>query len=337
MLIDHLRQLVEQGTLSANDTYQATCAIMAGTENPAVIASYLTALRLRGETPEELAGTARAMRDHALHPNITRTGWADTCGTGGSPISTFNISTAAAIVASACGLPIAKHGNRSFSSSSGSADVLTALGVNVDASPEIVSRALDSIGLAFLFAPLWHPAMKHAGPVRQALRFRTIFNMVGPLANPVSLDAQIVGVGRPELLRPMAGALAILGIRRAAVVWGEDGTDEVSLAGPTRVIQIAEGKLTELRWTSADFGLPTVSIDSLAAHSPDESAAIIQQVLTGAPGPAADIVHANVAALLWLVGKSPDLRSGVEISRESIYRGQAKKQLDELIAITRGQ
>ncbi len=337
MLIDHLRQLMERGSLSADEAYQATSAIMAGTEDPAIIGSYLTALRLRGETPDELAGTARAMRDHAVRPTITRTGWADTCGTGGSPVSTFNISTAAAIVASACGVPIAKHGNRSFSSSTGSADVLTVLGVDVQATAEIVSRALDSIGLAFLFAPLWHPAMKHAGPVRQALRFRTIFNMVGPLANPVPLDAQIVGVGRQELLRPMAGALANLGVPRAAVVWGEDGTDEVSLAGPTRVIHVVDGRQTELRWTPADFGLPSISPDVLAVQSPEESAAIVRAVLDGVAGPAADVVHANVAALVWLVGKASDLKSGVAISREAIQSGRAKRQLEQLVAMTRGQ
>ncbi len=337
MLIDHLRQLVERGNLSADDSYQATREIMSGNEDSTIIASYLTALRLRGETPQELAGTARAMREYAVRPNITRTGWADTCGTGGSPVATFNISTAAAIVASACGVPIAKHGNRSFSSSTGSADVLASLGVDVQAKAEVVSHALESIGLAFLFAPLWHPAMKHAGPVRQSLRFRTIFNMVGPLANPVSLDAQIVGVGRQELLSPMAGALSILGIPRAAVVWGEDGTDEVSLAGPTRVIHVVSGKQAELRWTPADFGLPTISLDSLAVGSPDESAAVIGQVLAGTPGPAADIVHANVAALLWLVGRSPDLRGGVALSRQAIQSGQAKQQLEQLVAMTCGQ
>jgi anthranilate phosphoribosyltransferase len=307
---------------------------MVGDQDPALVAAYLTALRLRGESADALAGTARTMKEYALPLAVRRTGWADTCGTGGSPVSTFNISTAAAIVASAVGVPIAKHGNRSFSSSSGSADVLSALGVDIQAPADRVVRALEEIGLAFLFAPLWHPAMKHVAPVRQALRFRTIFNLVGPLANPLSLAGQVVGVGRRELLQPMAEALVILGVPRAAVLWAEDGTDEVSLASPTHVIRSDAGQLSPSLWTPSTFGCSTIDPARLAVSSSAESAQVIREILAGSPGPAADTVHANVASLLWLLGRVSTLEEGMARSRDGVASGRAKQQLDRLIAIT---
>jgi anthranilate phosphoribosyltransferase len=334
LLVDLLKRLVEEGDLSEEQAHSATCLIMAGSQEPAQVAAYLTALRLRGETASEMAGTARAMRQHAVKINIKDRPWVDTCGTGGSPVPTFNISTAAAIVASACGMPVAKHGNRSFSSSSGSADVLTALGVNVQAPTDIVGRALDQIGLGFLFAPLWHPAMKNVAPIRQSLRFRTIFNLVGPLANPVRLAAQVVGVGRQELLDPMADAIRQLGIPRAAVVWGEDGTDEVSLARPTHVRLIKDQTIRHLVWQPDDFGTAAVSIDKLAVHSPKESSQVIRDILAGQPGPPADVVCANVAALWWVSQENATLMDGMQKARLAISTGRAESQWRRLVEIT---
>ncbi|MBY0586368.1 anthranilate phosphoribosyltransferase [bacterium] len=336
MLIDHVKRLIESGHLSADEAYSATSLIIAGAEEPAVVSSYLTALRLLGETGPELAGTARALREHAVRVQLKDRPWVDTCGTGGSPVSTFNISTAAAIVASACGVPVAKHGNRSFSSSSGSADVLTALGVNVQAPPEVVARSLEEIGLGFLFAPLWHPAMKHAAPVRQAIRFRTIFNLVGPLANPVGLAAQIIGVGQATLLDPLAEAIQRLNIPRAAVVWGEDGTDEVSLSKPTHVRLICGNEISSHLWQPTDFGVAHCDVADLAVSSPKQSAQMIRDVLAGKPGGSADVVAANVSALLWVANQASSLIDGMRTAQAAITSGKAALQLRRLVEITQG-
>lgn len=326
-----LGKLAGGATLSEEESADAIGSMMRGEEDPVCVASFLTALRVRGETAAELTGAAKAMRAACLRPDCKRTGIADTCGTGGSPVSTFNVSTAAAIVTSACGVPVAKHGNRSFSSATGSADVLAALGVNIDASPTTVARCLDEIGLAFFFAPHWHPAMKHVAPVRRALGFRTLFNLVGPLANPAPLDVQLLGVGQEDLLFKMARALRGLGIRSAAVVWGEDGVDEVSLSASTRVMHVTDRSISPLKWTPADFGLDPIDPRDLSVSNPDQSAAMIRSVLRGDDGPAQAITLANVAATLWLAGKATTLREGVETARKAIELGSAQSQLDRLV------
>lgn len=334
MIRDFLPNLIRGESLSIDEMQAAIGSIMRGEESPEVIAAFLTAIRMRGETAEELTGAALSLRDAAIKPTIHRSGIADTCGTGGSPVPTFNVSTAAAIVASACGLPIAKHGNRSFSSSSGSADVLAALRVNIEASHEVVSACLDEFGLAFFFAPLWHPAMKHAGPVRRALGFRTLFNLVGPLANPAPIEFQLLGVGQRDSMIKMAEAVRLLGIRRAAVVWAEDGVDEVSLSARTHVLYVTSSGTTSLTWQPEDFGLSKILLSDLEISGPQESAEMILGVLDGTPGAAADITIANAAATLWTAGVAREVHEGVVQAREAIASGAAKHQLERLVART---
>ena len=334
MISEFLPRLINGDHLTTIEMRAAISSIMRGEESPEVIAALLTAIRMRGETAEELTGAAQSLREAAVKPNIHRTGIADTCGTGGSPVPTFNVSTAAAIVASACGLPIAKHGNRSFSSSTGSADVLVALGVNIEAPHDVVSDCLNEFGLAFFFAPLWHPAMKHAGPVRRALGFRTLFNLVGPLANPARIEFQLLGVGQRESMIKMAEAVRLLGIRRAAVVWAEDGVDEVSLSATTHVLHVTPSGTTSLAWKPTDFGLESVSLEDLYVDGPAASAAMIRSVLAGTSGPATDITIANAAATLWTAGLAREVREGVVLAKEAIVSGAAQSQLDRLVART---
>lgn len=334
MISEFLPRLIRGESLSAHEMRSAIGSIMQGTESPEVIASFLTAIRMRGETAEELTGAALSLRDAAIKPVIHRSGIADTCGTGGSPVPTFNVSTAAAIVASACGLPIAKHGNRSFSSSSGSADVLAALRVNIEAPLEVASACLNEFGLAFFFAPLWHPAMKHVGPVRRVLGFRTLFNLVGPLANPAPIEFQLLGVGQRDSMIKMAEAARLLGIRRASVVWAEDGMDEVSLSATTHVLHVTSSGTTALAWQPADFGLNKVHLRDLEVGGPRESAKMILSVLDGRPSAAADITIANAAATLWTAAVAREVHEGVIQAREAIASGAARHQLERLVAET---
>lgn len=334
MISEFLPRLIRGESLSADEMRAAIGSVMHGSESPEVVASFLTAIRMRGETAEELTGAALSLREAAIKPTVHRSGIADTCGTGGAPVCTFNVSTAAAIVASACGLPIAKHGNRSFSSSSGSADVLAALRVNIEAPHEVVCKCLDEIGLAFFFAPLWHPAMKHVGPVRRALGFRTLFNLVGPLANPAPIEFQLLGVGQRDSMIKMAEAARLLGIRRAAIVWAEDGVDEVSLSARTHVLHVTPSGTTSLSWVPEDFGLNKVLLRDLEIGGPRESAKMILSVLDGIPGPPAEITIANAAATLWTAGIAREVREGVVQAREAIASGAAKHQLERLVAGT---
>lgn len=333
-----IEQLIDRwstGTpLTEEESFAAVSELVSGQVDPLLAASFLTALRVRGETADEIVGAARALRKASLPAPVARRGVVDTCGTGGASAPSFNVSTAVAIVASACGIAVAKHGNRSFSSASGSADVLTSLGVKIEARPEIVLDCLDEIGLAFFFAPIWHPAMKHVAPVRRQLRFRTLFNLVGPLANPVAVDYQLLGVGRPEWMEKMAHASARLGIQRAAIVCSDDGHDEVSLSGTTRVLLATTGECRKLQWKARDFGLAEISASELSVRSPEESAEMIRAVLAGVDGPATDVVLANVAALLWVVEPSMNLAAGVERARQAIAAGEAEAQLDRLVLRT---
>ena len=298
------------------------------------IAALLTALRIKEETVEEIAGAAAALRRHMRRIDSDRTGLLDTCGTGGDGSRTFNISTAAALVAAAAGVPVAKHGNRAASSRSGSADVLAALGVNVDADLPRVERCLDELGICFCFAPLFHPAMKQVGEVRKRLGVPTIFNLLGPLSNPAGASFQLLGVGKPHLRTTLAAALRLLGTERAVVVCGDDRLDEVTIAGPTRATETAAGQLRELVWHPEDFGLRKSPLDALTVDGPAESAAMIRSVLSGDRGPARDIVVANAAAALWTVRKSDSLETCAELAAAAIDSGAAGTLLGRLIALT---
>lgn len=296
------------------------------------IAAVLTALRTRGETAHELVGAATVLREMMLPIETGITGLLDTCGTGGDHAGTFNISTATALVVAATGVPVSKHGNRSVSSASGSADVLTELGINILAAPEKVFTCLRDVGIAFFFAPNWHPAMKAVMPVRKALRFRTIFNFLGPLCNPARADYQLVGVCGADWAARIADALATLGTKAATVVAGDDGLDEVTLSGPTHVFRIQDGDIVSETWRPSDFGLQRITLDTLKVSSPAASAALIQSLLAGTSGPARDIVLANAAAALLTVGKVQDLPAGVALAATAIDSGAAKRKLDEFAA-----
>lgn len=307
--------------------------IMRGSCDEGRIAMLLTALHHKGETVEELAGAAAALRKHMTCIPTRRTRLLDTCGTGGDGSGTFNISTAAALVAAGAGAAVAKHGNRRITSKSGSADVLAELGVNVEASVEIVGRCLDEVGIGFCFAPQLHPAMKHVGPVRRALGFRTIFNLLGPLANPACAPYQLVGVGSPELQDLMAGAMHLLGGQRSVVVCGEDGLDEATLFGRTRAIETRDGRLREFDWAPEDFGLETArdGRETLAAATPAESAALIRRVLDGEQGRPRDIVILNAAGALWTVGMEESPRDCARRAVEAIDGGAARGKLAQWI------
>ncbi len=335
MLETVLPRVVAGESLTEAEMSAAVDEMMLGQASEGRIAALLTALRIKGETVDEIAGAAAAMRRHMtpirhLHPVLI-----DTCGTGGDGSGTFNISTAAALITAAAGLPVAKHGNRAITSKSGSADVLAELGVNVEADVACVEGALSKIGIAFCFAPLLHAAMKHVGPVRKQLGFPTIFNVLGPLANPAAAPFQLIGVAKAPLREKLAHALLRLGTRRAAVVWGANGMDEVSLSGPTHVSLARDGHVEELLWTPADFGLPTSPVTSLAANGPQASAAIIQRILQGEKGPPRDIVVANAAAALWLAGRADTLALAARDAEAAIDSGAAARLLADLAQATR--
>lgn len=313
---------------------RAIGALMDGQCVEVEIAALLTALRVKGEAVAEIVGAALAMQQRASTISTHRTGLLDTCGTGGDRLHTFNISTATALVVAAAGVPVAKHGNRSVSSSSGSADVLEALGVNVSLSPIEVGRCLDETGIGFCFAPLFHGAMKHAIPVRRQLGFRTIFNLLGPLTNPANATFQLLGANSREIARKLAEALTQLDRRRCLVVCGAGELDEVSLWGETTVFEVASGTVSELRWTSETFGLPSCSAEQLRVSSPDQSAEVIRQILAGNTGPHRDIVVANVAAAMLAAERCDDPREAAALAADAIDSGKARDLLARLVALT---
>jgi anthranilate phosphoribosyltransferase len=329
-----LDQLVAGESLSATVMEQAVTAMMQGDVPFHDMARFLTLLHEQGETVDELTGAARAMRAQMTPIRHRRSLVIDTCGPGGHGSGTFNISTAAAIVTAAAGVPVAKHGNRSITSKTGSADALSALGVNILAPVEVVERCLNELGLCFCFAPSLHPAMKHVGAVRKSLPFRTIFNLLGPLCNPAGAAYQLLGVGKSEMLELLAGALAQLGTTRSLVAWGEDGIGELSLAAPTTVVEVTPAGLQRFTWTAADFGLAAADRSSFLVDTPEESATLIRSVLAGAPGPARDIVVLNAAAALWTVGVSPSPKTCAQLAQNAIDSGTAGELLERLIAVS---
>ena len=332
-----LHRAVEGRDLSEAEATAALEEILAGEVEPPLVAALLTALRMKGETVDEIVGFARAMRAAAANvrpATVNPADLVDTCGTGGDGLSTFNISTVSAFVVAGAGAPVAKHGNRSISSRCGSADVLEAAGVNVQLTPEQAAEAIDEVGVGFLFAPLIHPAMKHVQLVRKALKMRTVFNLLGPLTNPAGAGAQVIGVYDRERVRPVAEALARLGVRRAFVVHGDDGLDEISTTAPTLVAEVRGGDVSEGTVTAADFGLETAQPEDLAGGDREENALILQRILEGVHGPRRDITLANAAAALVASGKAADFREGVRLAADSIDSGAAREKLERFIALT---
>lgn len=311
-------------------------AVLAGEATSAQIAAFVVALRMKGESAEEIAAAARALRKHCelIHPNVDGP-LLDTCGTGGDGLHTFNISTAAAVVAAACGIAVAKHGNRAVSSMAGSADVLEALGVRIDLAPQRVQQCIEQVGIGFLFAPSHHGAMRHVAPVRRELGIRTLFNLLGPLSNPASATHQLVGVYDPERAVPLALALRSLGLTAAWVVHGQDGLDEVSPSGSTTVAQLAGDAVTTFEVRPDDFGLPEAPIEALRGGDARRNAKVIRGVLLGDEGPARVAVLINAAAALCVTGIASDRRSAAEQAAEAIDSGAAQAVLQRWVQFTR--
>jgi anthranilate phosphoribosyltransferase len=310
--------------------------MMDGQATPAQIGGFLTALRAKGETPEEIAAFARVMREHTVHvkPRVSGT-LVDTCGTGGDGAQTFNISTAAAFVAAGAGITVVKHGNRGVSSRCGSADVLTALGVDISVDPGRQAGIVQETGIIFLFAPSHHPAMKHVMATRQDLGCRTVFNLLGPLANPAGAAAQVLGVYDQKLTGPMAEVLSLLGVSRAMVVFGS-GLDEITVTGETSVTELANSRITNYIVTPEQFGFTRAAPGDLLGGDPEKNARIIRAILDGAPGPARDIVLMNAGAAIYVGGRAATLAKGIRLATESIDSGKAAGKLAALVTATRG-
>jgi len=333
---------VADGTpLTAAEAEDAFSIIMSGSATPAQIAAFLMALRQRGETVDELTGAARAMRAKAVHITAPP-GAIDTCGTGGDGANTLSISTAVSLVVAACGVPVAKHGNRAASSRAGAADVLTELGVNIEAAPEVTEACLRDAGIGFLFAPKYHSAMKHVGPVRQEMGVRTIFNLLGPLSNPANATKQLLGVFAERWIVPMAETLGHLGSTGAWVVHGTDGLDEITTTGATKVAKLARKSdgsfsVSASEIVPEDAGIKRARIEDLKGGDAAHNAAALRTLLHGRGGPYRDIVVLNSAAALVVAGKAADLKAGAEIALDAIMSGKAAKVLAALVAISNGR
>jgi anthranilate phosphoribosyltransferase len=325
-----LEKIRRHEDLSADEAAGAMGAIMDGQAQPAHIAGLLMALALKGERPAEMVGFAEAMRKRAVALPAVVDDVFDTCGTGGDGQQTFNVSTAAALVVAGAGVKVAKHGNRAASSRCGSADVFEALGVKLDAPPERVAQALDEAGLAFFFAPAWHPSMRHAGPTRRELGVRTAFNLLGPLTNPARPARQLVGVSRPEHTELLARTLGRLGSTRAWVVHGADGLDELSLSGHSKVSELRAGTVNTFYVHPSDVGLPLASVADLAGGTAAENAVLIERLLAGEAGPRRNIVLFNAGAALLVAGAAGTLAEGVARAAESLDSGRARTVLARL-------
>jgi anthranilate phosphoribosyltransferase len=330
MFASLLEKLVRHEDLTAGEAAAAMQEVMEGRAAPAALAGLLAALVMKGERPAEIVGFARTMRAQAVKLSAPAGEVFDTCGTGGDRAGTFNISSAAALVVAACGVKVAKHGNRSVSSRCGSADVFEELGVDVAAPPAVVERTLHAANIAFFFAPTFHPSMKHAGPTRRELGIRTAFNLLGPLTNPAGATRQIVGVPKSELTDLLARALLLLGSARAWVVHGADGIDEISTTGYTKVSECRDGAVHTFYVHPADFGLPKASPADLAGGDAAENAAIVRAVLAGARGPARDVVLLNAGAALLVAGRVASVREGIRQAADAIDAGTAAATLDRM-------
>jgi len=333
-----LQQLLDGRDLSREEARDVMDAIMRGEATPAQIGGFLIALRVKGETADEIAGCAEAMREHVLAVRPRRDDLVDTAGTGGDGARTINISTAAALVAAAAGAAVAKHGNRAVSSASGSADVLEALGFRLELEPDRIAESIDDLGFGFLFAPTHHPAMRHAAAVRRELATRTVFNVLGPLTNPAGARAQVVGVYSPKLVRTIAEVLARLGARRAFVVHGAGGIDELSPVGPNLVCEVVDGGVREREIDpETELGLERCSVEDLRGGSPEENAAAIRDVFAGATGGRRSAILLNAAGAIAAAGHAEDLREGLELAREAVDSGAAAERLDRLVAFTHAE
>ena len=336
MMKQALQTVISGGTLSCEEAERTMGTIMTGGATNAQIAGLLTALRMRGETVEEITGFARAMRQVSTKVDAGMSGLVDTCGTGGDGADTFNISTTASFVAAAAGVLIAKHGNRSVSSKSGSADVLQALGVNVDLTPEQAAKCLKEIGISFLFAQLYHQAMKHAIGARKELGFRTVFNVLGPLTNPAGATRQVIGTFHADLVDKMAHALAELGTEHSLVVHGEDGLDEITITGATKIAEVHGGRVQRVfTITPEEVGLTRAPLEALKGGDAVQNAAITREVLSGRPGAPRDIVVINAAATIYVSGRAASIADGVRLAQEAIDSGRALHLLQQLADITR--
>jgi anthranilate phosphoribosyltransferase len=322
--------LVSGKSLTEEQAASVMEEIMNGEATPAQFGAFVTALRLKGETVEEIVGLAKTMRAKAIPVTIAEP-VVDTCGTGGDGAHTFNISTAAAFVTAGTGLRVAKHGNRAMSSQCGSADVLEALGVKIDLSAEQVRRCLEEVGIGFMFAPVFHPAMKYAAAPRREIGIRTVFNILGPLTNPAGARAQVLGVADGLLLEKLASVLKGLGCYHALVVHGEDGLDEITVTGKTQVCELNEGSIKSYSIRPEDFGLPQASLDSLVGGTLEENATLLRRILTGTPGPQRDVVLMNTAAALLAGDRINTLQEGVDLAQEVIDNGYALAKLEQLI------
>jgi len=329
-----LNRVLDGHDLSRAEACEVMNSIMRGEASPAQIAGFLVALRAKGETVDEITGSADAMRAHVLEVRPQRDDLVDTAGTGGDGARTLNISTAAALVAAAAGAGVAKHGNRAVSSASGSADVLEALGFELEQPPERIAQSIDELGFGFLFAPAHHPAMRHAADVRRELATRTVFNVLGPLTNPAGARAQIVGVYSPELVRKIAEVLAQLGARRAFVVHGAGGIDELSPCGPNQLCEVVDGGVRERTIDPQTLGIRPSSPEELRGGSPDENAEAIREVLAGARGGRRDAILLNAAGAIAAAGHADDLREGLELARTAVDSGAAGERLDRLVAFS---
>ncbi len=329
-----IRATTESRDLSGGEMTEVMRAIMTGEATPAQIGGFLIGLRMKGETVEEIAAAASVMRELATHVEVSATPLVDTCGTGGDGASTFNISTTSAFVAAGAGAKVAKHGNKSVSSQSGSADVLEAAGVKLGLMPEQVGRCIEEVGVGFMFAPAHHRAMKHAVGPRREMGVRTLFNLLGPLTNPAFAPNQLIGVFSPDWVVPIAEVLNRLGSRHVLVVHAEDGLDELSIGAPTRVAELKDKRVKEYTVTPDQLGLPLTSREALAVDSIAASLAMMRSVLDNVPGPARDVVALNAGAAIYVAGLSEDLESGVSAARASIESGAARARLDALVALS---
>ncbi|MBC8274282.1 MAG: anthranilate phosphoribosyltransferase [Chloroflexi bacterium] len=330
MIKEAITALVSGDPLTVEQAAQVMQEIMEGEATPAQFGAFVTALRLKGETVDEIVGLAKTMRAKAI-PVSTEGLVVDTCGTGGDGSHTFNISTAAAFVAAGAGLKIAKHGNRAMSSQCGSADVLEAVGVKIDLNAEQVQRCLKEVGIGFMFAPVFHPAMKYAAAPRREIGIRTVFNILGPLTNPAGAKAQVLGVGDESLIEKLALVLQGLGCQYALLVHGEDGLDEITITGKTHVCELKNGNIKRYTVSPDDFGLSRASSDSIKGGDIKANADFLRNILAGDSGPQRDVVLMNAAAALVVGGKAKTFQQGADIAKEVIDKGNASAKLDQLI------
>ncbi|MCR4299995.1 MAG: anthranilate phosphoribosyltransferase [Sulfuricaulis sp.] len=330
-----IRAVIERHNLSGDEMREVMQLIMTGQATPAQIGGFLIGLRMKGETVEEIAAAAGVMRELAVPVEVKGPHLVDTCGTGGDGASTFNISTASAFVVAAAGGKVAKHGNRSISSKSGSADVLEAAGVSLELTPPQVAQCVNEVGVGFMFAPKHHGAMKHAIGPRREMGVRTIFNLLGPLTNPAKAPHQVLGVFSKEWVAPLAEVLQRLGSEHVLVVHAEDGMDEISIGAPTLVAELKQGRVRVFTIQPEQFGLKRGEVTKLAVSSPAKSLAMIESVLNNEPGPAHDIVVLNAGAAIYVAGLAPDLGAGIKTAQTAIASGAAQKKLQDLIALSK--